>query len=259
MVKLKNLEKLIEIIATLRSPQGCEWDRQQTHKTLRQNFLEEVYEAVDAIDEEDKENLKEELGDVLLQIVLHAQIASEVRDFTLEDVAEVISEKLIRRHPHVFGNQKVSGTEEILANWEEIKKAEKPERTSVLSGISKSQPALLTAYKISKKAVKTGFEWPNKKSLMECIQSEFVEFEKAVELEDEKQMEDELGDILFSVVNLARWHKINPELALINANNKFKKRFQTMEKLANKELNKYSFEEYDELWKKAKKELEESK
>lgn len=248
----KNLEALIETIKILRSPNGCQWDREQTHSTLKKNMLEEAYEAVDAIDANDPKHLKEELGDVLLQVILHSQIASEYGEFTLEDVAEGINKKLIHRHPHVFGNVKVNSTEEILNNWEILKKEEKPHRTSIMDGISKAQSALMSALKISKKAVKVGFEWPNEKTLYECFFSEIEEFKNANN-QDEK--EDEFGDILFAAVNLARWNNIDAEQALLRANRKFISRFKKMEELATKDLNQYSFEEYDKLWKQAKTEI----
>ena len=174
-------------------------------------------------------HLKEELGDVLLQVVLHSQIASEEGAFTIDDVADGISKKLVHRHPHVFGDVKVNSTDEILANWEKLKKEEKPHRKSVMDGISPSLPALFGAYKISKKAVKVGFEWPNIDSLKNCIKSEFEEFDEAVKEENQAHMEEEMGDILFAVVNLARWYKINPEIALANSNKKFMARFRKME------------------------------
>ena len=245
-----NLERLIEIIEILRSENGCKWDREQTHATLRRNMLEEAYEAVDAIDDNDAKHLKEELGDVLLQVVLHAQIAKEEKTFDIEDVAKGISDKLVHRHPHVFGDVKVSSTDEILDNWEKLKKEEKPHRTSIMDGISKSQAALMSAQKISKKAVGVGFEWPNEDSLYDCVYSEIKEFKEA---KTQEEKEDELGDILFAVVNLARWNKIDAEQALLTANRKFISRFRAMEQNADKELEKLSFEEWDELWKKAKK------
>ena len=246
------LEKLIEIIDTLRSPNGCKWDREQTHATLKRNMLEEAYEAVDAINDNDSKHLKEELGDVLLQVVLHAQISKEAGDFDIEDVAKTLNEKLIHRHPHVFGDVKVQNTQEILDNWEKLKKEEKPHRKSVMDGISKAQSALMSAQKISKKAVSVGFEWPDEQELMKCVMSEFEEFKNA-KTQDEK--EDEFGDILFAVVNLARWNKIDAEQALLRANKKFMARFRAMEELAEKDLNDYSLEEWDKLWKKAKKML----
>ncbi len=253
--KFNNIERLIEIIAKLRSPEGCPWDREQTHKSLRKNFLEETYEAIDAIDSGDDTDLKEELGDVLLQIVLHAQIADEENKFNVDDVAKTIADKLVRRHPHVFADVKVKDIDEIWENWEAIKKKEKPERKSALSGLTNSQPALMTAAQISKKAVKVGFEWPSIESLWECIESEIEEFKEEEKTQNHDRLEDELGDILFSVVNLARWHKIDPELALIRANKKFISRFEKMEELANGNLKNHSFDEYDKLWKNAKKEL----
>lgn len=248
----KNLEKLIETVEILRSENGCKWDREQTHSTLKPNMLEEAYEAVDAINNNDMKHLKEELGDVLLQVILHSQIASENGDFNIEDVAKELKEKLIRRHPHVFGTVNVSSTDEIIDNWEQIKKQEKLHRTSVMDGISKAQSALMSAQKISKKAVKTGFEWPNEKTLYECVFSEFEEFQQACKKEDNEHMEEEMGDILFAVVNLARWNKIDAEQALLKSNKKFITRFKIMEKLAEKPLEEYSFEEFDALWKQAK-------
>ncbi len=251
----KNLENLIETIRILRSPQGCEWDRAQNHESLKPNMLEEAYEAVDAINSQDMNHLKEELGDVLLQVLLHSQIADDEHVFNIEDVAKGLNEKLIHRHPHVFGNTKVTSTQEIVDNWEKLKKEEKPHRKSAMDGISKSQSALMSAQKISKKAVKQGFEWPNEQTLYDCVYSEFEEFKEATAEKDFKHMEEEMGDILFAVVNLARWNKIDAEQALIKANNKFMQRFRKMEELAKKPLQEYNFREYDILWKKAKEEL----
>lgn len=252
-MKYKELERLIEIVATLRSENGCQWDREQTHKTLRPNMLEEAYEAVDAIDDDNINNLKEELGDVLLQVVLHAQIAKDNNEFDIEDIARELSEKLIHRHPHVFGNTKVNSTQEILDTWDKLKKEEKVDRKSVLDGISKSQSALMSAQKISKKVVKVGFEWDSIESLKKCIQSEYKEFEEAVSSGEFDKMEDEMGDIFFATVNLARWYKIDSEQALLRANKKFMKRFKKMEELAKKPLEEYTYEEFDNLWKEAKK------
>lgn len=251
-MKYENLEKLIETIRILRSPKGCEWDREQTHKSLRPNMLEEAYEAVDAIDSGDMTNLREELGDVLLQVLLHSQIADDEGEFNIDDVSKELNEKLIHRHPHVFGNQKVNSTEEILEAWDKLKKEEKKDRKSAMDGISKAQSALMSAQKISKRAVKVGFEWPNVQSLHDCIKSEFKEFEDTVKEGDKDHMEDEMGDIFFAVVNLARWYKIDAEQALLRANKKFMTRFRKMEELAEKPLNEYSLDEYDTLWRKAK-------
>ena len=248
----ENLEKLIEVIRVLRSPEGCPWDREQTHDSLKRNMLEEAYEAVDAINANDMKHLKEELGDVLLQVLLHSQIASEENAFNIEDVAKELTDKLIHRHPHVFGDAKVDSADDVVTNWEKLKREEKPHRKSAMDGISKAQSALMSAQKISKKAVKTGFEWPDEEELYKCINSEFEEFKEAKQDNDKEHMEEEFGDILFAIVNLARWNKIDAEQALIKANNKFMKRFRKMEELATKPLEEYSFEEYDALWKKAK-------
>ena len=248
------MERLIGIIETLRSENGCAWDRAQTHYSLKKNMLEEAYEAVDAIEDNDMKHLKEELGDVLLQVVLHAQIAKEEKVFDIEDVAKGLSDKLVHRHPHVFGDLKVNGTNEILDNWEKLKAEEKKHRKSAMDGISKAQSALMSAQKISKNAVKKGFEWPNEASLWECFNSEVTEFKEAISKNDKENAEEELGDLLFAAVNLARWNKIDAEQALLKANRKFMTRFRKMEELATKPLEEYSFEEYDNLWKQAKKE-----
>lgn len=252
---VEEIKELVEVIARLRAPDGCQWDREQTHRTLRPNMLEEAYEAVDAMDNDDMKHLQEELGDVLLQVVLHSQIASEENAFSIEDVARGIKNKIIHRHPHVFGDVKVNSTKDILDNWEKLKAEEKKHRKSAMDGISKSQSALMSAQKISKKAVKQGFEWPDEESLYECIKSEFEEFKEAKKEQDKEHMEEEFGDILFAVVNLARWNKIDAEQALLKANKKFINRFRKMEELADKPLTDYSLEEYDKLWKTAKKEL----
>ena len=248
----KNLEELIEVIRRLRAPDGCPWDKVQTHESLRPNMLEEAYEAVDAIDDNDMQHLREELGDVLLQVLLHSQIASENGDFDIEDVAKELKDKLIHRHPHVFGSSKIEDADKVLEAWDKLKAEEKTERKSAMDGLSKAQAALIAAQKISKRAVKTGFEWPDENSLYDCIMSEFEEFRQAKLEGDKNHMEDEFGDILFATVNLARWNKIDAEQALLKANKKFEKRFRKMEELATKPLNDYSFEEFDALWEKAK-------
>ena len=249
------LERLIGIIETLRSENGCPWDREQTHYSLKKNMIEEAYEAVDAIEDNDMAHLKEELGDVLLQVVLHAQIAKEEKIFDIEDIAKGLSDKLVHRHPHVFGDAQVGCAQDVVVNWEKLKAEEKKHRKSAMDGISKAQSALMSAQKISKNAVKKGFEWPSEDSLWECFESEIVEFKQAIKNNDAQNAEEELGDMLFATVNLARWHKIDPEQALLKANRKFMQRFRKMEELAIKPLEEYSFEEYDNLWKQAKKEL----
>ena len=250
------LEKLVDLIGVLRSENGCPWDREQTHSTLRPNMVEEAYEAIDAINDNDMKHLKEELGDVLLQVILHSQIAKEEGAFDIEDVAKGLHDKIIHRHPHVFGNVKVNSPEEALLSWDKIKKEEKSHRKSAMDGVSKAQSALMSAQKISKKAVKCGFEWPDEDSLYDCIKSEFKEFKEASEANDKTNMEEEMGDILFAVVNLARWNKIDAEQALIKANQKFMTRFRKMEELAAKPLEEYTLEEYDTLWKSAKQALQ---
>lgn len=257
-MKYPNLERLIDILETLRGENGCAWDREQTHYSLKKNMIEEAYEAVDAIEDGDCKHLQEELGDVLLQVVLHSQIAKEDNEFTIEDVAKGIADKLVHRHPHVFGNIHVNGTQDILDNWEKLKAEEKKHRKSAMDGISKAQSALMSAQKISKNAVKKGFEWPNEKTLWECFDSEVCEFKEALAKKDKENAEEELGDILFAAVNLARWNKIDAEQALLKANRKFMARFRKMEELAQKPLEEYNFEEYDELWKKAKKAVKEN-
>ncbi len=251
-MEYKNLEELIEVIRRLRAPDGCPWDREQTHTSLRPNMLEEAYEAVDAIDDNDMKHLQEELGDVLLQVLLHSQIAEEDGDFSIEDVAKELKDKLIHRHPHVFAGADIKTAEGVVDAWEKLKAEEKSHRKSAMDGISRSQAALISAQKISKRAVKTGFEWPSEDSLYECIMSEFNEFKQAKAEGDINHMEEEFGDILFATVNLARWNKIDAEQALLKANKKFEKRFRKMEELAIKPLSDYSFVEFDALWQQAK-------
>ena len=258
-MKTENIKALLETIKILRGENGCSWDRAQTHQTIRQNMLEEAYEAVDAINNNDMKHLKEELGDVLLQVVLHSQIADDNGEFNFEDVAKDINEKLIHRHPHVFADVKVKNVDEILVNWEKLKKEEKPHRKSVLDGISKAQSALMTAQKMSKKAVKVGFEWEKEEDVIDCVYSEIKEF---LESKTKEDMELEFGDILFALVNLARWRKLDAEQCLIRANKKFESRFRKMEEFAqddNLDLTKLSLEEWDVLWKKAKKAVDNSK
>ena len=251
-METKNIEALLETVKTLRGENGCDWDRAQTHKTIRQNMLEEAYEAVDAINSNDMKHLKEELGDVLLQVVLHSQIADDEGDINFKDVADELNKKLIHRHPHVFGDIKVKNVDEILSNWDKLKKEEKPHRKSVLDGISKSQSALMSAQKLSKKAVKVGFEWEKDEDVLDCVYSEINEFLTAKTKED---MEMEFGDILFALVNLARRKGIDAEVALTLSNKKFETRFRKMEEIAkekNLELEKLTLKEWDDLWKEVK-------
>lgn len=251
---MNNLQKLKDILIKLRSNTGCPWDKEQTHDSLKRNLLEEAYELLEAIENKDFENIKEELGDVLLQVFFHSQIASENQKFDIDDVACGICDKLIRRHPHVFSDEHIDTAEDVVKRWEEIKKTEKTS-SGALSGVILAQSALMAAQQISKKAVKVGFEWDCYQTLKECFLSELDEFEKEVQKNDKNGMEDELGDMFFALVNIARWHNIDAEQALRHANLKFMKRFQMMEKLAQKPLNEYNFKEYDILWKEAKKAL----
>ncbi len=254
-MKYKQLEELIGVIEVLRSENGCVWDRAQTHESLTPNMLEEAYEAVEAIREGKPEHLREELGDVLLQVLLHSQIASEEGDYDIEAVAKELKDKLIHRHPHVFGNAHVETPQDVVEKWEELKKEEKKDRKSQMDGIPKNLPALMACQKISKRAIKVGFEWDCVETLKDCIKSEYDEFFEAVKSGDKDAMEDEMGDIFFATVNLSRWYKIDAEQSLLRANSKFMKRFRKMEELAEKPLEEYTFEEYDKLWRKAKKAL----
>lgn len=242
------LDELVKTVKILRSPEGCPWDREQTHQTIRKNMLEEAYEAVEAIDENNMIHLKEELGDVLLQVLLHSQIAQDNQEFDIQDVAKMLNDKLIYRHPHVFGDINVQNSDEVLVNWEKLKEQEKRERKRTLDGIPK-MPALATAEKISKRVVNKGFEWKSEDDVYSCLMSEIEEFKNAQTFADK---EIELGDVLFSIVNIARWNKIDPEQALAKANAKFKKRFNKLEELAQKPLDELSYQEYDELWRKVK-------
>ncbi len=270
--RLDGWQRLLAVISYLRHPKdGCPWDLKQTHQTLRPYMLEEAYEAVEAMSatgNNARNAICEELGDVLLQVVLNAQIAKDNGDFDINDVACGIADKLIRRHPHVFGDVDVDSADEVTKNWQAIKQDEKinngetTSTESTLDGVATSQPALQQALEISKKAVSVGFEWPSFESLWECVTSELDEF--LVEHNNNapiEKLEDELGDILFASVNLARHHNINPEVALVRATQKFKLRFQQMEHLVQQRhpeqplkttLEALSFEEWDALWNEAK-------
>jgi tetrapyrrole methylase family protein/MazG family protein len=250
---LRKFDALVEIIARLRAPDGCPWDRQQTHDTLRGNLLSECYEVLEALDEEDTSKLCEELGDLMLQIVLHAQIAADSREFEIGDVIESITTKIIHRHPHVFGSAKAKDADEVMHNWEALKREEREEGTSMLEGVPKSMPALGYAYEISRRAVRVGFEWENLEGVIDKLIEEIKEIKEAGSREEKEQ---EYGDLLFTLVNIARWEGIDPEAALREANRKFFKRFAYMEKLCDERgLNfpELSFKEKDDLWEEAKK------
>ena len=269
------IDKFIETIKALRDPlSGCPWNREQTHASLKRYLLEELYECLEAIDSVEnstdtgsvKNNsdsmLKEELGDVLLQVALHSQIAEERGAFTFNDVVEYVNEKMIRRHPHVFKDAKASNANEVDTHWEKIKKAEKSHRKSIFEGIPKELPALARAWLISKKAVRESFEWDEESKLWEQLQSEIIELQEIVlkkeSLSDTERTdaELELGDILFTAVNVARWFKIDPEDALRKTNNKFTERFDLMMEIVKEsgqeDLKNYSPSELENLWQKAK-------
>lgn len=249
--------RLREVIATLRGPNGCPWDQKQTHESLKPYFLEEVYEVLEAIDEKDDDHLAEELGDVLLQIMLHSQIGEDHGYFSIDDVIKHITEKMIRRHPHVFAEASVSNEGELLKQWDAIKQQEKgdQQKESILDSIEKSLPSLLYAYKLQKKAAKVGFDWDDVSEMWEKLKEEMQEFKEAVQNKTSKDMEEELGDILFSIVNIARFYSINPEVSLLATNQKFKARFQYIEKQAQAKglaLSSMTLEEMDALWNEAK-------
>jgi len=246
-------DELINIVATLRSPGGCLWDIAQTHQSIKHNLVEEACEVVDAIDSGDVEHLKEELGDLLLQVVFHARIAEEAGQFSIADVADGLVTKLRRRHPHVFGQTTVSNQEEILHNWEVIKAGEK-ERDSHLQGVPRSLPSLLMAQKMQDKAAKVGFDWPDAEGVLAKVAEEAGEL--AAERDDKSAIEWELGDLLFSLVNLARHLDVQAEFALRSTCFRFQKRFRTMEKLAvekGKKMTDMQLEELDGLWRLSKK------
>ena len=257
---LKEFDEFVNIVKRLRK--DCPWDRIQTHLSLRRCLLEETYETLEAIDENNLEELKKELGDVLLQVVFHSNIAEEENNFSLKEVIETETAKLVARHPHVFGDAKITDSEEVKKNWERLKKNEG--RKSVTDGIPEELPALLKAYRIQEKASKTGFDWRkpgttemDEKPVFEKILEELNELKQNVENEAEHdKIEDELGDLLFSIVNYSRFLKINPEDALRRTVRKFKYRFNKIEdyaRLNNRELEEMTLEEMDEIWNQAKK------
>ena len=246
------IEQLRAIVACLRAPEGCPWDREQTHTSLRSGLLEEAYEVVAAINNADDANLREELGDLLLQSVFHAQIAAEEGRFDFDHVAREISEKLIRRHPHVFGEDHCADAAAVLVRWDEIKRAEKGGApSSALDGIPGGLPALLLAEKVQKKAAKVGFDWSEVTPVLAKIREELAEIEAELAAGDARRLEDEVGDLLFSVVNLARKLKLDTETALHGATAKFGARFRQVESLARERhlaLEKLSLAELDALW-----------
>nr|WP_263323933.1 nucleoside triphosphate pyrophosphohydrolase [Neobacillus sp. Marseille-Q6967] len=257
-IMLKQFSKLREIIAVLRGPNGCPWDKEQTHESLKKYLIEETYEVIDAINSGDIDHLIEELGDVLLQVMLHAQIGEDDGYFAIEDVIEVLSEKMIRRHPHVFGNRTAEDSAEVVRNWQEIKKQEKGDKEeSILDGISMSLPNLLRANELQKKASKVGFDWQEIGPALAKVKEEFEEFEAEITGQNKNMVnaKKEFGDILFAFVNVARFLKIHPEEALFETNEKFVRRFRYIErkvKESGKGFADFSLEELDQFWDEAK-------
>lgn len=252
---MTQFNRLVEIMKRLRGADGCPWDKEQTSETLKPYLIEEAYEVIDAIDNNDDANLAEELGDVLLQVVFHAQIATEENRFTIEDVAQAIADKLVRRHPHVFGNIEAETADQVVQNWEAIKRQEKKEQVgqaSALSGVPRHLPALLRAYQIQKKAARVGFDWDKTEEVIQKVEEEVQELQNA-HTQQEKQ--EEFGDLLFSLVNLARFLQIDPEEALTQTIAKFQNRFTYIEtelKKNGQTPQDATLAEMDTLWEKAK-------
>ncbi|MFM7440322.1 MAG: nucleoside triphosphate pyrophosphohydrolase [Snowella sp.] len=260
---LDALQHLIEVVAKLRSADGgCPWDLEQTQQTLIPYIIEEAYETVHAIKSQDQNAIAEELGDLLLQVVLQAQVAQDSGYFSLKEVAQGIAEKLIRRHPHVFGEIEVDSVETVRENWEKIKATEKginPEEKQLLSTkltrYTQSLPPLMAGTKISKKAATVGFEWENIEGVWEKFEEELAEFKEALQTEDKQHQESELGDLFFTLINLARWYQLNPSDALDGTNQRFIQRLSLMENFADKPLQDYTLGELEMLWRKAKSKL----
>jgi XTP/dITP diphosphohydrolase len=257
---LEALQQLIDVVAQLRSPDGgCPWDLAQTPETLIPYVIEEAYEVVDAIRSGDKDAIAEELGDLLLQVVLQAQIASETSQFTLKDVAHSITQKLIRRHPHVFGDVEVRDAEEVHKNWEQIKAAEKgetPAQAQLLSRkltrYARTLPPLMAGMKISQKAAGDGFEWENVEGVWDKFNEELAEFQQAIAHKDKAEQQSELGDLLFTLINIARWYDLDPSEALQGTNQRFIQRLSQMEAVADRPLSDYTLDELEALWQQAK-------
>jgi tetrapyrrole methylase family protein / MazG family protein len=247
-----SFERFQETIAHLRAPEGCPWDRKQTHQSLREYLLEEAYEVLEALDADDPDALREELGDLLLQIVLHSQIAVEAGEFHMADVLATVNAKMIERHPHVWGNVQVSGAEEVVNNWDQIKREARDEngdRKSILEGVPKALPALAQAQAYQARAARVGFDWAKVQDVVTKLEEEIKELQAADTSEERRK---ELGDVLFSVVNVARWYDVDPEVALRETNQKFVRRFQYVEQKAGRDLKELTLQEMDALWNEAK-------
>lgn len=249
------LAGLVYIVDRLLGPGGCPWDQAQTHESLKKYLLEESYELIQAIDDQNESEMIEELGDVLLQPLMHTQIKQLEGKWGIQEVAHQINRKLIRRHPHVFGDVTAETPEEVLKNWDTIKRAEKSEQNkpeSTLSGVPSAMPALMLALEVSKRAARAGFEWQNIEGVWDKFREEELEFRHALDSESKEAQAAELGDLLFTVVNLARWAKIDPEEALRTMVNRFRHRFITMESLSTRPLSELTPNEWDNLWNRAK-------
>ena len=249
---LDKFDTLVDIIARLRAPGGCPWDRQQTHASLRENLLSECYEVLAALDESDARQLGEELGDLLLQIVLHARIASEAGEFELGDVLRSINAKLIRRHPHIFGKTQVKDAEEVTLNWEALKEEEREEGTSMLEGVPRQMPALGYSHEVQKRVARVGFDWEDLDGIIDKLVEEIAELRQA---DSQAQKAAEFGDLLFTLVNIARRQGIDAEAALRATNRKFYRRFSRMEELCRQrglKLRELSFAEQNALWEEVK-------
>ncbi len=252
-----NIHDLVDIMRLLREPGGCPWDAQQTHESIKKNLIEETYEVVEAINKSDNVLLCEELGDLLMQVVFHAQMEAENNEFTFDDVCDGVCKKLVERHPHVFGETKISGVEDVLTNWDDIKRKSKGQKTTTQSMLSvpRELPALMRATKLQKKAADVGFDWNDVSGALDKLQEEIDELRQAVENKDSANMSEELGDVLFSAVNVSRFIKSDAEEALTAASDKFLARFTTVEKLADErgvDMKSSTIEELDKLWDEAK-------
>lgn len=252
----EKFERLVEIMAKLRAPNGCPWDREQTPQSIAPYLLEETYETLEAIDSGNVKEIREELGDLLLQIVFQSQMADEAGQSDIGDVIDAISNKLIHRHPHVFGESNVSGPEEVLQNWEKLKKKEG--KKTLLGGVPKTLPALLKAFRLGQKSSRVGFDWKDAEGVLAKVEEEARELHEANKSGDKKEVEHEYGDLLLILANLGRFLDIDPETALRKATNRFIKRFNWMEekiKAKKVEMNELSAKEWDDLWEEAKKSL----
>lgn len=246
--KVQAFKELLEIMDRLRLE--CPWDRKQTFQTLRKLTIEETYELCDALIENDLDGIKEEIGDIMLHMVFYAKIAEEQQAWNIEDALKAINTKLINRHPHIYGDVQVRSEEDVKRNWEELKLAEG--KKSVLGGVPNALPAVVKAYRIQEKSATVGFEWDNKAQVWDKVKEELDELQEAVDLGNQEHIEEEFGDVLFSLINYARFLKVDPEMALEKINKKFKRRFEYIEENAPKPLKDMSLQEMDELWKEAK-------